>query len=195
METDSSSWGLLIFFMALLLGWTVNLAYLILLHRVRGTKITHKHNTGRALFFRTSTGDVRLDLVHRNLNFKARGERNWQTVPYDFCVSLYTRFDSKSSGIFEFFFSDFNLFDFAGRYRDVTNIATIYVKIDGDEDIPLGQLKQYEQREWALGQLLHDINLSILKKLGYYKDLDQAAETSQALYRDLLQQAQLSLRA
>lgn len=171
--SSSSFWPM--FLLILTCSYGIGLLYQALLHKIRGLKYHKEHRTSRALLFSTGEGDFRVDQVHGNFNHKSKGETSWHTIAFDDIHSIYIFQTQDNASIMEFFLSDFELWDFAGNYRDVTNIFSIRLWLKNGEEIPLMTLKQYEQRELWLGRITHAITLNILAKLGLYHAVEDVA--------------------
>ena len=104
------------------------------------------------------------------------------TVSFDDIQDIHVVRREETGSLVEFFFGDFSLFDFMRKYRDRIHSCEINLSVpsgydDMNTDITLTTLKQYEQREFFLGQLFHDFDVWLMTKLGFYQSLNKNYES------------------
>lgn len=176
METVDNQVNLTLFFVILIFCQIFGLFYLSVLHKVRGAVYRGEAKSARALFFRTKYGDHRVDGQHKQWNFKEKGKNTWDTIKFEEILGIYQLQDVENASVFEFFLGGFSIWDFSGKYRDHMRNHHIRLRLKGGGDVPLMTLKQYQQREWFLAQFIHDFQLLILSKIGWYRDIDDVSE-------------------
>lgn len=140
-----------------------SLLWLALIHKVRGKGYRKEVSTRKSLSFKTDIGAFRLDKGRGSFIYKPRGEHHWRVAKLEFLEGIYYRTSVKSAGLFEFLLSDWSIWDFHGKYRDQTNICTVELEVSGGDNIVLAEIKQYQQRELWLGQVVHDLQIKLLR--------------------------------
>lgn len=151
--------------------------YFYFLHKVYGAKLYDIKKSKGKLSFKTSKSQYQLDRKHKKLIFKDKKDKHWKTLTFDQINSVHVKKDTGTASIVEFFFGDFSLFDFFNKYRDRLHTYEIKLGVVSDHpdinlDVVVLSLKQYEQREFFLGQLMHDFDIWVMKNLGFYNSID-----------------------
>lgn len=174
---DSTNYIWILNTAAILLVVVFRYGYLAVLHKVYGAKLYAIHKSQNKLSFKTVKSQFQLDKTRRMLIHKGKKDRHWKTITFDQIANIYVEKNADTASINEFIFSDFSLFDFFEKYRDKQHSYNIRLKILSehpviDNDVTVLSLNQYEQREFWLGQMFHNLDIWILTKLGLYTRLD-----------------------
>ena len=181
MESASASiW----FFRFAVLAIVLSLHYVhfYFLHKIYGSKITKIRKLKGKLQFKTSKTVFQIDKARKKLMYKGKRERSWMTVSFEDIHDIHVVRREETGSLVEFFFGGFSLFDFMRKYRDRIHSCEINLSVpsgydDMNTDITLTTLKQYEQREFFLGQLFHDFDVWLMTKLGFYQSLNKNYES------------------
>ena len=155
--------------------------YFYFLHRVYGTKLYDVKKSNGKLSFKTSKSQYQLDRKRKKLIFKDKKDKRWKTLTFDQISSIHVKKHTGTASIVEFFFGGFGLFDFFNKYRDRLHTYDIKIGVVSDHpginmDVTVLSLLQYEQREFFLGQLMHDFDIWVMKSLGFYNSIDDVYE-------------------
>lgn len=152
------------------------LLWLAFIHQNRGNKLSKETSKSSGITFSTNQGDFFVDQVKQSFKYKPKGETTWKALAFDAItgISYYTREDDAMW--YEFLFSDWELWDLSGRYCDITNTNTVELRVTGGSQIPLVEIRQYEQRELWLGQYTYEFHIGLLKKLGLYHPLEDVTD-------------------
>lgn len=162
----------LIFCGALIVG----ILWQAFLYRIWGARTLGEQFSGRVLYLKTKQGEYRFDKVHKKFSYKLKGDTGWWSKDFDQVRTLSIHHSDDTASMIEFLIGEWNIFDLAGRYRDLVHTYTISIKVGRDEFIPIYALKQYEQRDWFFGQLYLDFCIWVLKHLGMYRDVQDVSE-------------------
>ena len=146
------------------------------MHHVWGGKIIKEISNGRNFYFKTKKGEYRLESTHKKFSFKLKDEPKWTSVNYDDIKDIHVLCSTDTASLIEFFLGDWGLWDMAGKYRDVLHTYAIQVLLKDQRKILIMELKQYEQREWLLGQLFLKLSLWFLKIFNLYRQGDDVTE-------------------
>jgi hypothetical protein len=155
--------------------------YFYILHRIYGAKLYDVKKSKGKLSFKTSKSQYQLDRKHKKLIFKDKKDKRWKILTFDQLNGIHVKKHTGTASIVEFFFGGFGLFDFFNKYRDRLHTYEIKLGVVSDHpdinmDVILLSLKQYEQREFFLGQLMHDFDIWVMKNLGFYTSIDDVYE-------------------
>lgn len=186
MEQDTNSIGLLIFLVVLAISFGINLLWQALLLRVWGAQFLKQAHSSSAWYFKTKEGEFRVDSTHKKFNVKAAKAHQWQSIDFDQIRQIYIFRSTDTASLIEFFLGGWNLFDLAGRYRDLLHTYSIRLWTVDGEDIPLMTLKQYQQRDWFLGQIMVRFTIAVLTRLRLYRDGEDVAYDSLYLFKEKL---------
>jgi hypothetical protein len=162
--------------MELIFCYAVYLLWMAFIHQIRGARLTREARDARGINFSTNTGDFRIDKAQHNFKYRLRKETNWKVLSFDAIRDISYYIHDESAGWFEFFLSDWSLWDLNSKYRDVHNVATIELSVAGGGRVPLVEIRQYEQREMWLGHYSYLAHIWLLKKLHLFHPLEEAAE-------------------
>ena len=173
--------------------------YIYFLHKVYGIKLYDVHRTNRKLSFKSKKSLFQVDKEHQKFMYKTKKERHWKTVHFKDIKGVHVEKHVGTASIIEFFFGGFSLFDFFRRYRDRLHTYDIRLNVvsghrDINMDVSLLILKQYEQREFFLGQLIHDFDLWVMKKLGLYTPINKVSENKIKELVELIKPYDLKLK-
>jgi hypothetical protein len=161
----------------IILGYYVfYLLWLAFIHQIRGNKIRKETRKSSGITFSTNQGDFFIDQVKQSFKYKPKGENQWKAVAFDGITGITYDWGAEDASWYEFFLSDWDLWDMLPQYRDVTNIATVELRVAGGSRIPLVEIRQYEQRELWLGQWSYELHIGLLKTLGLYHPLEDVTE-------------------
>ncbi|HSC76021.1 MAG TPA: hypothetical protein VLB90_07290 [Pseudomonadales bacterium] len=152
------------------------LLWLAFIHQNRGNKLSKETSKNSGITFSTNQGDFFIDQVKQSFKYKPKGEATWKAISFDAINGISSVYGQDDASWYEFFLSDWELWDLSGQYRDVTNINTVELHVAGGSRIPLVEIRQYEQRELWLGQWSYELHISLLKTLGLYHPLDDVTE-------------------
>jgi len=158
---------------AILIVLILHYVYFYFLHKVYGVKLYDVRNVNRKLSFKTNKSVFQISKEHQKFMYKTKKERHWKSIAFKDIKGIHVEKQVGTASIVEFFFGGFGLFDFFRKYRDRLHTYDIKLSVvSGHQDINMDviilSLKQYEQREFFLGQLMHDFDLWLMKKLGFY---------------------------
>ena len=159
-----------------LFSYSLYLLWLAFIHQVRGENLSKEGKKSSGITFSTNQGDFFIDSVTKGFKYRPKGENGWKSIAFDAITGIRYVVHADSASWFEFFLSDWDLWDLSGRYRDITNIATVELRIAGGSLLPLVELRQYEQRELWLGQWSYELHIALIKKLGLYHPLEEVTE-------------------
>ncbi len=155
--------------------------YFYFLHRVYGAKLDAEVRSKRKLSFKTNKSKFQLDSERRKLIFKNKRDKHWKTIHFDEMRNIRIERTTNTASVIEFFFGDFSLFDFFRKYRDQLHTYKIILSVfsthaDMNMDVTILTLKQYEQREFFLGKLMHNFDIWLMTKFGFYMSIDDVSE-------------------
>lgn len=180
MESNSEvTWPLILFAIFIVVG--MRYLHFYVLHRIYGGKLLNIKKSSRNLSFATKKSKFQLSKEHKKLMYKANRDRNWKSLSFSEITKVHVVKSTGSAGMLEFMVSDFNLWDFKGEYRDVVHSYDIRLGVLSDHpdmnlDVTILIMRQYEQREFFLGQLFHEMDIWVMKKLGLYTNIADARE-------------------
>jgi len=166
---------------AFLIGLVFKYIYFYILHRIYGAKLLDIKKSGDGLSFKTSLGRFRISKKHKKVMYQRNKDRSWKSLPFEDITGIHVATTTDTASILEFFFSDFNLLDFKGKYRDVLHTCEMKFSVYSDHpditlDVNLLTMKQYEQREFFLGQLFYEFDVWLMTKLGFYTEIDKVRD-------------------
>lgn len=190
---DSNSFNWWVFFGILFFSYVLGLLWQALMHKVWGGKILKLMRGTNALYFKTGEGEFRLEKTHKKFSYKLKKQTTWQSIDYDELRQIYVFRSTDTASLIEFFMGDWGLWDMFGRYRDLINTYSIRLWTHKGTDVPVLTLKQYEQREWWLGQVFLAITISILKAFKLYRDGEDVAAQQLHTLQHLLAEFDLEL--
>ena len=176
----------------------LNYVYFYFLHKVYGRKLYDVKKSNGKLSFKTRKSQYQLDESRQKLLFKNKKDKQWNALTFDQITGIHFERKTATASLIEFFFGDFTLFDFMRKYRDRLHTCDIKLRVDSDHpdinmDVTILGLKQYEQREFFLGQLLHDFNIWLMTKLGFYSDIDDVTKKDIKQIREIFTYCGLKL--
>lgn len=168
------------YWVAVVFGFFVSIAWTVFLYRLRGGFFRMLGTTSTTSVFKTSVGDFRLDGKHGRLQMKTASQ-GWAGIKFDEIRELSYERSENTSWLHEFL-TGFNIWDFAGRYRDQVITCNIDVVRTDGTSIPLYTASQLEEREfWLWGWWVHAVRCMLeLVKLSTNID-----ERSREVYRSL----------
>ena len=180
MEVNSEI-SLLIKIVVIIFLIVMHYGYFYFLHKVYGTKLYDVRRSSRTLSFKTNKSLYQIDKKHQKLLYKKKKEKHWKSVGFEEINGIHVVKSTGTASVIEFFFGDFSLFDFFRKYRDRLHTYEIKIEVisghqDINMDVTILSLKQYEQREFWLGQLIHDLDIWVMTKLGFYVVIDEVYE-------------------
>jgi len=113
--------------------------------------------------------------------YRANKDRNWKSLSFSEITDLHVVMNTGNAGMLEFLVSDFNIWDFKGKYRDEVHNCHIRLGVfcehpDMNLDVTILTMKQYEQHEFSFGQLFYELDIWVMKKLGFYTNIVNARE-------------------
>lgn len=151
--------------------------YFYFLHRLYGAKLYDVKKSRAKVSFKTSKSQYQIDRKHKKLIFKDKKDKHWKTLTFDQITRIYVNKHTGTASIVEFFLGGFGLFDFFNKYRDRLHTYDIKLGVFSDHpdinmDITVLSIKQYEQREFFLGQIMHNFDIWVMKNLGFYDSID-----------------------
>lgn len=193
METFLNQHPFAVFFTVFAIASAFGILWQGFLLRVWGKQILREQFTGRVLYLKTNQGEFRFDKVHQKFSYKLKGDKDWWSKDFDEVRTLEIHHSDDTASMIEFFFGDWNLFDLAGRYRDLVHTYTISLKLGKDYFVPIFALKQYEQRDWFFGQLYIDFCIWALKLIGLYQEADDVAHNHKHLLIEKIKKVGLAL--
>ncbi|HAG72154.1 MAG TPA: hypothetical protein DCL66_08100 [Gammaproteobacteria bacterium] len=165
------------FFLIGVIGAVVlHFLFLTLIHRVKGGKYWGERKSDKAITFKTDGGEFLLTGAKDLLYWRKFRKDQWRKIPFDNIKKLSISRSCESAKLKEFLLGGWNIWDFSRTYTDVTNGLAIQIELHDGDPLILTQMKQYEQREWMLGQMMHDFSLKILAKLELYKEIEEEGE-------------------
>ncbi len=176
MNDFSQEFGWLFLVGIFLVSYIFGLLWQAIMQNVWGGKIIKEISNGRMFYFKTKNGEYRLESTHKKFSFKLKNESKWTLVDYDDIKDIHILTSTDTASLIEFFLGDWGLWDMFGKYRDFLHTYSIQVLLKDQRIIPIMELKQYEQREWLLGQLFLKLSNWILKIFKMYRQGDEVAE-------------------
>jgi len=141
------------------------------LMRVWGGKWLKEAKSNTAWYFKTAEGEFRVDQTHKRFNYKLKKQLQWQSVDFADVGKLYVFATNDTASLIEFFVGGWNITDIFGRYRDHLHSYSIRLWLQDATEIPIFNLKQYEQRDWFLGRFYIAIMIKLLRWLGLYEEV------------------------
>lgn len=165
----------------LLIVMSLRYIHFYVLHRIYGGKLLNIKKSSRNLSFETKQGKFQLSKEHQKLMYKASQDRAWKSLSFSEITDVHVRMNTGSAGMLEFLVSDFNLWDFKGKYRDVVHNCHIRLGVfcehpDMNLDVTILTMRQFEQREFYIGQFIYELDILVMKKLGLYINIADARE-------------------
>ena len=119
------------------------LLWLAFIHQIRGDKLSKESQRSSGITFSTNQGDFFIDSVTQGFKYRPKGETTWKAIPFDAISGISYAYGQDDAGWFEFFCSDWDIWDMSDRYRDVTNINTVALHVAGGSRIQLRGIRRY----------------------------------------------------